>query len=77
MVFFPEKIPIKNGELELAAVTNLFNYFMPVINYDAGDVANTWVYFIDLVKDYDYHPITPIQDGIDNFIKWYCEFYGL
>jgi UDP-glucuronate 4-epimerase len=41
----------------------------------AGDVPATYANVDDLVTDLDYKPQTPVQQGIDNFIKWYREFY--
>jgi UDP-glucuronate 4-epimerase len=31
----------------------------------------------DLVEDLGYKPATPIQEGIDNFIDWYVDFFGI
>ena len=38
-----------------------------------GDVAATYANIDDLVEAVDYHPQTPVQDGINNFIAWYME----
>jgi len=45
---------------------------MPI---QAGDVPATYADVTDLVEDLDYKPATPIQDGIDNFVDWYLEFF--
>jgi UDP-glucuronate 4-epimerase len=29
----------------------------------------------DLMKDVGFKPQTPIEEGIDKFVKWYQEFY--
>jgi UDP-glucuronate 4-epimerase len=42
-----------------------------------GDVPSTYADVNDLVENLDYKPDTPIQVGIDNFIAWYKEFYGV
>ena len=42
-----------------------------------GDVPATWADVSDLVEDLDYKPATSIQDGVDQFIEWYREFYGV
>jgi UDP-glucuronate 4-epimerase len=42
----------------------------------AGDVPATYADVSDLVEDLDYKPATPVQDGINNFIDWYLEFFG-
>ena len=41
----------------------------------AGDVPATYADVTDLVEDLDYKPETPIQEGIDNFVDWYLEFF--
>lgn len=41
----------------------------------AGDVLATYADVTDLVENLDYQPATPIQEGIDNFIAWYKEFF--
>ena len=47
--------------------------FMPL---QAGDVPATYANVDNLIKDFDYKPNTTIQKGIDNFVKWFKEFYG-
>ena len=42
-----------------------------------GDVPATWANVDDLVEDLDYKPATPIQQGVDNFVKWYRDFYKI
>ena len=42
-----------------------------------GDVPATWANVDDLIRDLDYKPATPIQAGVDNFVKWYREFYKI
>jgi len=46
--------------------------FMPM---QAGDVASTYADVQDLVENLDYQPSTTLQYGIDQFVKWYKEFY--
>jgi len=41
-----------------------------------GDVPATWADVSDLAEDFDYKPQTPVQEGVDHFVKWYREFYG-
>ncbi len=36
-----------------------------------GDVAATYADIDALIDSIDYHPQTPVQDGINNFIAWY------
>jgi len=40
-----------------------------------GDVERTWADVDELVRDYDYRPSTPIQEGVDRFIEWYLDYY--
>jgi UDP-glucuronate 4-epimerase len=42
-----------------------------------GDVPATWADTSTLEKDLGYRPNTPIKKGVENFIKWYREFYGI
>lgn len=41
----------------------------------AGDVPSTYADVNDLVEDLGYKPATPIQEGIDNFVDWYLDFF--
>jgi len=42
-----------------------------------GDVKKTWANVDDLIKDYDYRPNTPINDGVAAFVKWYKSYYNI
>jgi UDP-glucuronate 4-epimerase len=42
-----------------------------------GDVNQTWADVSELQKDFGYAPSTDIQTGIDKFVEWYKEYYGL
>lgn len=35
-----------------------------------GDVYKTWADVSKLTKDFDYHPDTPLQEGVDSFLDW-------
>ncbi|ALO46396.1 NAD-dependent epimerase [Pseudohongiella spirulinae] len=48
--------------------------FLPL---QAGDVPATFADVSDLVEDMGYKPATPVQQGIDNFVRWYREFFGV
>ena len=43
----------------------------------AGDVENTYANIDDLIKDFNYHPTTSIENGISNFVKWYKSYYKI
>jgi UDP-glucuronate 4-epimerase len=42
-----------------------------------GDVPDTWADTDNLVADAGYQPVTPIEEGVKNFVDWYLEFYGV
>ena len=42
-----------------------------------GDVPMTWADTNDLERDLGYKPGTPIKEGINKFIDWYKEYYGI
>jgi UDP-glucuronate 4-epimerase len=48
--------------------------FLPM---QAGDVPATYANVDDLMKDVDFKPATPIEDGIAKFVEWYRKFYRL
>ena len=48
---------------------------MQMMPIQPGDVEKTWADVSSLKRDYDYNPGTPIEVGIDNFVKWYREYY--
>ncbi|MBJ6751927.1 NAD-dependent epimerase [Geomonas anaerohicana] len=43
----------------------------------AGDVPATYADVDDLMRDVGFRPATSIEDGINRFVAWYREFYGL
>jgi UDP-glucuronate 4-epimerase len=40
-----------------------------------GDVPATYADVNDLIKDTGFKPSTPVKEGINNFVKWYKEYY--
>lgn len=40
----------------------------------AGDVSQTWADTSSFKRDYNFHPIVPIKEGVDAFIEWYIQF---
>jgi UDP-glucuronate 4-epimerase len=42
-----------------------------------GDVPATYADVEDLARDVGFAPATPVEVGIERFIKWYTEFYGV
>jgi UDP-glucuronate 4-epimerase len=50
---------------------------MNLLPIQPGDVPKTYADIDDLMKDVDFRPITPIQDGIRHFVRWYREYYKI
>lgn len=48
--------------------------FLPL---QAGDVPDTFADVEDLVREFDYKPSTPVEEGIARFVKWYREYYRI
>ena len=42
-----------------------------------GDVESTYADTSELMKDFNYKPDTPLDEGVVAFVKWYREFYKL
>jgi UDP-glucuronate 4-epimerase len=42
-----------------------------------GDVAATWADVDDLVRDFGYAPSVKVEEGVERFVRWYREFYGV
>jgi UDP-glucuronate 4-epimerase len=47
-------------------------FFLPL---QAGDVVETFADCRELNSWVDFRPSTAVQEGVDNFVKWYREFY--
>jgi UDP-glucuronate 4-epimerase len=41
-----------------------------------GDVVATYADVDDLMKDVGFKPATPIEVGVERFVKWFKDFYG-
>jgi len=48
--------------------------FLPL---QPGDVPDTYADVAQLVQDVNYHPKTPVTEGIRKFVDWYREYYGI
>ncbi len=42
-----------------------------------GDVEKTWADVSSLMKDYNYNPGTPVEQGIQRFVEWYRDYYKI
>jgi len=40
-----------------------------------GDVPETYADVEDLMREVDFKPATPIEEGIGKFIAWYKSYY--
>jgi len=43
----------------------------------AGDVPNTWADCSELAADFAYAPATTVEVGINRFVDWYRDYYGV
>lgn len=50
---------------------------MNLLPMQPGDVAATCANVDDLVRDVGFKPSTPLAVGIDRFVEWYREYYGV
>lgn len=58
--------------LEITLGKNAILNMMPI---QPGDVESTYADISDLVIDFNYKPSTSIQYGVEQFVKWYKEYY--
>lgn len=42
-----------------------------------GDVEHTYADVGDLIRDVDYAPHTPIEEGVGKFVTWYRKYYNV
>ena len=60
--------------LEMALNKVAQKEFLPL---QAGDVPDTYADVDDLVRDMDYKPATPVEEGVARFVEWYREYYRM
>ena len=58
--------------IELATGKKAIKEYLPL---QAGDVPQTHADVNALMHDFNFKPNTPIQTGVDQFVKWYREYY--
>lgn len=58
--------------LEAALGVEAQKEFLPM---QQGDVYQTYADVEELMKDFDFKPDTPIEVGLERFVKWYREYY--
>ena len=42
-----------------------------------GDIPATYADVDDLIKDADFKPATPIEEGVRRFVEWYIDYYAV
>ena len=42
-----------------------------------GDALSTYADVSELVKAVDYKPSTQVQTGVNKFVEWYRDYYGV
>jgi UDP-glucuronate 4-epimerase len=47
------------------------------LDMQPGDVPATYADVADLTADVGFKPATPIREGIERFIRWYKDYYGV
>jgi len=62
------------GALEVALGKEAEKNFLPLQD---GDVPDTFADVEDLIKDFDYKPSMSVLNGVENFVRWYRDFYGV
>ena len=50
---------------------------MNMLPKQPGDVEDTWANVGALAAAADYRPSTPVETGVANFVRWYCEYHGV
>jgi UDP-glucuronate 4-epimerase len=60
------------ASLEKALGKTAKKTFLPL---QAGDVPDTYADVADLVKQFHYKPNTTIEEGLNQFVKWYLDYF--
>jgi UDP-glucuronate 4-epimerase len=68
----PEKLLRLIEVLEDCLGKKAIKNFLPM---QPGDVAATFADVEDLARDIDFAPHTPIEVGVERFVRWYRDFY--
>lgn len=42
-----------------------------------GDVPDAYADVSDMVDEFGYHPETPVEEGVHNFVKWYRYYFNV
>ena len=68
----PVKLMDFIGAIENALGVEAQKQMLPL---QPGDVETTYADVSNLIRDFDYHPQTSIQEGINQFVDWYKAYY--
>lgn len=52
-----------------------FEAHRQLVPMQPGDVPVTYADTSALERDFDFHPSTPLRKGLENFARWYKEYY--
>ena len=62
------------GALEKALGKAAIKELLPL---QAGDVPDTYADVADLIADFGYKPVTPVEVGVQRFIDWYRAYFKI
>jgi UDP-glucuronate 4-epimerase len=48
---------------------------MELLPLQAGDVPDTYANVEDLVEDFNYKPLTTVEEGVNRFVEWYRNYF--
>ena len=48
-----------------------------IIDFGGIGIANGKISYVGSMDNFNYKPETTIQEGIDAFVDWYVEYYGV
>jgi UDP-glucuronate 4-epimerase len=72
-----------NNPVELTVLIELLEKYLGrqatknLIEMQPGDVPATYADIDDLARDVGFRPSTPLEEGVQRFVAWYREFYGV
>ncbi|KAF1680121.1 NAD-dependent epimerase [Veillonella sp. R32] len=70
----PEKLMHFIEVLEAQLGKKAIKEFLPM---QPGDVYQTYADVTELENDFDFRPVTSIEDGLSRFVAWYKEYYKI
>ena len=50
---------------------------MAMLPLQAGDVPDTEADVSDLVANVGYRPLVSVEEGVERFVRWYCDYHGV